>query len=92
MGLHSVFWGAGEMAGNWCKGRSWETECDQLQKKKKDLEEKADSHIRAHFMNQKRFRHLWKVCKVVSGSEWSESEPNSPYTNPCYNDYLKTII
>jgi len=79
------------MAGNWCKGRSWETECDQLQKKK-DLEEKADSHIRAHFMNQKQFRHLWKVCKVVSGSEWSESEPNSPYTNPCYNDYLKTII
>ena len=89
MDLHSVFWGAGEMAGH---GRIWETECDQLQKKKKDLEEKADSHIRSHFMNQKWFHHLWKVCKVVSGSEWSESEPNSPYTNRCYNDYLKTII
>lgn len=32
MDLHSVFWGAGEMAGH---ERSWETECDQLQKKKK---------------------------------------------------------
>lgn len=29
---HSVFWGAGEMAGH---ERSWETECTQLQKKKK---------------------------------------------------------
>lgn len=57
MGLHSAFWGAGEMAGMLSKGGVRKQNVTSCKKKKRNLEEKANSHIGSHFMNQKWFLH-----------------------------------
>jgi hypothetical protein len=61
MGLHSVFWGAGEMAGKLSEGRSQETECDRLHTHThtRSLKEKANSQVTLN--EPEWFHHLWKT-------------------------------
>lgn len=86
MGLHSVFCKAGEIVSKLREGRSQETECNQLQKKKerkeKHLEEKVNSQITLYEPEEV------EVYSIVLGPEQSESEQNGCYTRASHNKPL----